>query len=477
MAKVRLPLQVEQAQRAASSTVDPLVENAFVEATPSGLKYTTRRPGIISEISGTGTGLGIFEYDDTIYVWDDGTTWDTPITGTTAWTRFGVVRDYVDTVDGQYRYLQIAPSADNILTGAYIHIGDYPFSTGDMVTFWSSPVGPILTKTAYDTYRYQYYKNLTYSISGVGSLTSSFDPGIQFSSIIGVGSATTVLSSSSPQLFVIAGSTNQISKSSTGTSWSTQTISGTWYGLSWLNNKYFLVGDSSKIYYSTDGTSWTLATTIPAGNIRSVAYGGGVYVVVGQSSYIASSTDGITWTTRSSPTSSNYNSVTYGNGVFVAVGDSGKIITSTDGSSWSTATNPFHSTNNITSVATDGTNFVAVQGGGAAICYAAYSSNGTSWTDMSTGLGGALYGVTKGSGQWLISGNAGFVYTASSLGGSWSGANIGTGNNLRSIYYGNSLYITTGDLNTLYTSTNGSSWTSRTSGFSGGTTINAATYG
>ncbi len=103
-------------------------------------------------------------------------------------------------------------------------------------------------------------------------------------------------------------------------------------------------GWEQTIYTSPDGTSWTERYDSNSGSVSNirlndVAYGGGYYVAVGDNGTIVRSTDGISWSTVSSGTSTDLQGVSYGDGVFVVVGDEGGttpevVLTSSNGSSW-----------------------------------------------------------------------------------------------------------------------------------------------
>jgi hypothetical protein len=111
------------------------------------------------------------------------------------------------------------------------------------------------------------------------------------------------------------------------------------------NGVYVVVGAqnvyTSKIYYSTNLSSWTEAShpSLIHGYQR-VCFGNGVFVAAGNNNggtgnYVAYSTDGITWNSTSVPNRATF--LSFVNGQFVAFGSNMETIyTSTNGSTWST---------------------------------------------------------------------------------------------------------------------------------------------
>ena len=78
MPNIRLPLIEDIESRDSTLSKDALIVNAYLEASKEGSKYCTKRAGLKSEVSGTGTGQGIFTYGTVVYQWDSGVTATTP---------------------------------------------------------------------------------------------------------------------------------------------------------------------------------------------------------------------------------------------------------------------------------------------------------------------------------------------------------------------------------------------------------------
>lgn len=105
----------------------------------------------------------------------------------------------------------------------------------------------------------------------------------------------------------------------------------------------WVAGDGGDIYTSeqTIPTTWTLRTSSFSGTtINGVASDGETqYVAVGESGKLATSPDGITWTQQTSSFgATGINAIAYGDGYWLAAGDAGKIATSTDGITWTQRT-------------------------------------------------------------------------------------------------------------------------------------------
>ncbi|MFL2809402.1 MAG: hypothetical protein ACJ0DG_10185, partial [bacterium] len=126
------------------------------------------------------------------------------------------------------------------------------------------------------------------------------------------------------------------------------------------NNKFVSVGSTS-ISYSTDGTNWTSTGHSVSDNsarFMGVAYGNGKFVAMTGHGYSSTSIDGINWTQSSSTKlvsssggSGDHNAgrgkLTFGNNLFVFVGyyrhspSTYYIWTSTDGASWTSVSTDF----------------------------------------------------------------------------------------------------------------------------------------
>jgi len=196
------------------------------------------------------------------------------------------------------------------------------------------------------------------------------------------------------------------------------------YAASYGAGLYLVAGGSTgTVYTSPDLTTWTNRTSgIGARDIFAISeYIGGYFVLGGASNYFAYSTDGITWTA----------------GTNSAFGDT-KAIATNGSNNW-------------------------IRAGGSKVLYGGPSS----WTEVATSV--SANAAAFGNSTYLIAGNSGLLATATSAsnGSSWTDRTSGFGSTaIYSATYGNGLFVIGGDGGKISTSPDGITWTSRTSGFS-----------
>lgn len=318
-------------------------------------------------------------------------------------------------------------------------------------------------------------------------------------------------------------------------SWSMQTLPAqiTPTNIAYGNNTYsFLNNDGNSIAFtSTDLVTWT-SRTCPANFYYSVIYANSKFVAVGETptsvSAITTSTDGITWTSRtpSSGTTTVRNTyrVSYGNSKFVAATNIIGAQVSTDGITWTTPTITGLTANkNWTQSIYAASNFV-IAGNDTNIHY---STDAVTWTKQATGFStlATVPNIAHDGTTWFFghndtgtanissSTNLTTFTTRASMNQDVLGVG-GYGNVLRyvnnnyyfigtidnnsvstdlatwsiltwvgspnyewyGLAYGNGTYVGAGGVAYLQTSTNGTTWTSRTSGF-GSSDIYTAAYG
>ncbi|MFC5404740.1 immunoglobulin-like domain-containing protein [Cohnella soli] len=163
------------------------------------------------------------------------------------------------------------------------------------------------------------------------------------------------------------------------------------------------------------------------------------------------------WTIQSPlPTGNQLSGITYGNNTFVAVGISGTIITSSDGTSWTNQTSG--TPNQLNSITYGNNMFVAVGAAGTIIT----SSDGMSWTSRTSGIAAMLISVAYGNGMYVAVGENGTIVTSND-GVNWTSRSSGITDNLNGVTFGNNTYVAVGNFGKIVTSSNGTNWTSRTS--------------
>jgi photosystem II stability/assembly factor-like uncharacterized protein len=85
----------------------------------------------------------------------------------------------------------------------------------------------------------------------------------------------------------------------------------------------WLIGaDTGILYASQDGTTFAQinAPIFGTSNINDVGYLNNQFWVIGDSAILANSTDGLTWTTRALGGTNNYQNIAYGNNIYYAGG-------------------------------------------------------------------------------------------------------------------------------------------------------------
>ena len=240
---------------------------------------------------------------------------------------------------------------------------------------------------------------------------------------------------------VAVGGSGAIRYTTNGTDWfgAPSGLSGSIYGVYYLNNRFIALSLSGTYAVSTDGINWVPGFVRTSSLLTSIAYGNSRYVVGAQSSIVAplsnlavstdllnwsfsspvqttditvvvfgnslfiaansigdilSSPDGITWTNRAS-TASRINDILYANNLFVAVGNNGVLFTSPDGTTW---TNRNIGSNNFNRVTYENSLWCIASTQGVWT-----SSNGTTWTQRvtSTAANGFVAGVVWEGTRWV----------------------------------------------------------------------------
>lgn len=288
-------------------------------------------------------------------------------------------------------------------------------------------------------------------------------------------------------LWTAVGASGKIATATDPTGTWTQRTSGTANTLNAAaaaNGYLVAVGNSGTLVYasSSDPASWSSnLSSFSTTTINVVANGGGYWVAAGGSGKLATATTpGGTWTQRTSGFGSkSITALAYGNGVWVAgcqTGNlSGAIRTASDPtSSWTSRTWGAGSSSYpaIEGIIWDGAQFVAVDQDG----YVCTSPTGATWTDRGYVVGGSPEEkvLAFGNAVYLIalSGSSGSAYSANAT--SWNSSNPGF--RVYGAAGNTSILVVAGASGTLKTTTDGSTFTSRTSSF-GTTQINGLAYG
>jgi RHS repeat-associated protein len=245
-------------------------------------------------------------------------------------------------------------------------------------------------------------------------------------------------------------------------------------------------GDDGKLATSTDGVNWTQRpSAVSAMNgqpIRGAAYSGELnrWVIVGGINYLATSDDdGVTWTRRvGGHAGGGFNGTIYDVvwspelDLFVSVGDLGRRATSPDGITWTQRTSgePAHRIQavdwspSLGLFVAWGTDTVDVPE------VVDYSADGINWYPASgpSGLHGEMQSVEWAPGLGLFVGTSNSNAYVSANGAAWSAPiPVGLPSNLLAVAWSGDLgqLVATAATGGLATSSDGVTWTSRTSSF------------
>ena len=146
---------------------------------------------------------------------------------------------------------------------------------------------------------------LAYSINGSSwiPLTDSALNDVSFSSIT-YGSGK----------FIAVNSSGRMGFSTDGINW-TIGISGSFSGITYLNNKFIAWGNGN-FAESNDGTTWQL---LPNTSFNGIIYGAGKFVSWSGTNIKYSIDNCVTWIPVDSKLNNNINGMSFGNGIFIAV--------------------------------------------------------------------------------------------------------------------------------------------------------------
>lgn len=225
----------------------------------------------------------------------------------------------------------------------------------------------------------------------------------------------------------------------------------------------------------TDDVQWSNITVGQTGLITILAKPSNSGFLIGRS-YVVSSV--FTTDIYSSPDGEGWSVVAtigagfsiydlaYGGSIYMAADANGKVYTSNDSISWASSastiaggTTPF-----TTSVAYGAGLFVATTGNSAGR-YIHSSPDGVTWTLRYTVPGGtSILNKVRFVNNTFVAVGANGTCVTSTNGTSWTARTTGTSNALNGVTFGNSLYVLVGATGTIVTTPNLTAWTTRTSG-------------
>ena len=220
---------------------------------------------------------------------------------------------------------------------------------------------------------------------------------------------------------------------------------------------------------------WTTEGTALGG--APVAYGNGTLVAVSNygTATEVSTNGGATWTAGGAlPITASWTGITYGNGMFVAVGDAAyscspytcyydyAAYSTNDGQTWTLTTLTAGTVGTLTSVTYGNGVFVAASTATSpATPFAAYSTNGYTWSEVSLPSTSGATGVAYGNGDFVAVGiGQADAYVSTNGGQSWS--TVATPGAYDAIAYGAGAFVATGYGDAAYSTNGATTWTAST---------------
>jgi photosystem II stability/assembly factor-like uncharacterized protein len=325
----------------------------------------------------------------------------------------------------------------------------------------------------------------------------------------------------------IATNSSAIYTSTDGVTWTSRTSGGS--RLSYANGLFFSGGSAAK--RSTDGITWTDFSI--GFQVGDVVYAESYYATTELASGIdkyAYSTDAITWVTRdTTPLNTVGDRLLYGQNKFVSFEEAvGKISTSnastfsnspylydnlmgyagndiqslrysTNLVTWLNANKSYNGRSEVyeqlfdaslASITSNSRYKIAAYENGSILKSDSATTSASqftasydatpkivSWISYVPFDNAYAYALTYGNGLWVAGADGADTFYTSTDGISWTGrtSNFGAISCLE-VFYGNGLYVAVGATDTLRTSTNGTTWVTRTANF-GGSNILSGTYG
>lgn len=268
-------------------------------------------------------------------------------------------------------------------------------------------------------------------------------------------------------------SSGALCTSSDGINWVPRTYEPTASGLSspcWNGTTYFIGGLYGRYWTSTDGLTWTInvdkalptfcamrvigTKTIGFGDYASMVLAGGARTDV----MLATSWKYL----GTSNTLLNPRTIAYNGSVYVACATTAGLMTSSNGTSWSGYTPPTRILPQVpaqvNSVQYVNTNFIATGNAGGVQT----SADGTTWNYLPLDQASTSYAAAYGNSMYVIATSGGMFYSSS-----LTKFNKGNTTSYADVVYANSVFVAVGSAGAIATSSDGITWTARTSNVSG----------
>jgi hypothetical protein len=221
------------------------------------------------------------------------------------------------------------------------------------------------------------------------------------------------------------------------------------------------VGDGGAVFVQRTDERWAPAVSGVTNYLRGVTLMGERLIAVGENGCILWSDDGNYFQPASlSPATADwFEGVTASAQRAIAVGDNGSIYSSTNGASWSQVTSG--TTEWLRGVAFGNGAYVAVGENGKML----RSTGGTSWSSVASGttahLNRVRYVGSNGSGQFIAVGNGGVALSSANGTAPWTSLVSGTTNHLYDVAANDTGLLLVGDQEVRFRPAGGAAWTNQ----------------
>lgn len=348
----------------------------------------------------------------------------------------------------------------------YGHPDPHQFHCGDMPVYVHQVTSYHFTETAT---RYQYNRIYTANATATSNVSYNLYATVSNAPIAHNNQSINAIAfgyANNASYYLYGTSNGNVASSTDGVTWvergptltSNNPINSIVYGTANSTNTFMLLGTAGRIIttqnlvtYTTRTTAYELGTQGWTSSAFGNANGTLLYVIGGNTGNLLISNDGIKFSGTN--TLANINGVAFGNNMFVAALPNGVAKYSQDGIYWSNTGSIVGAANDLYAIASDGIKFVYTgQGGRAGYLYDVTGS----WTNCTISTSNDHYGLTYGGGLWVMGGKSGSLFTSTD-GISWTFRTSNTGNTILTTFYANNTYFYGGD-NVLATSTDAITW-------------------
>jgi len=212
----------------------------------------------------------------------------------------------------------------------------------------------------------------------------------------------------------------------------------------WDETQFVAVGHNGLILTSTDGVSWREESSGINSMLTAITYAKGLSpkLIIGGEGVIITSNDGTNWAVSVGGKNKTFsmNNLIWANGKIIAVSmGTPNVMVSSDAIKWNDAKN---SSGLMHAVAWGKKSYVGV-----GLMSTAFSSNdGVNWKESTTGIPGALTGITYTNDKFIAVGPRGLIVTSSD-GSVWSKSNSGTSKGFVEVLWNGKLAIAVGGQN------------------------------